>query len=263
MKFDYHVHSEFSADCNIPMEKMVEAAIQKGIQKICFTEHIDIDYPDPTIDFDLNLTGYAQKVKDMQKQYGNDIDIYKGVELGVQPHVLPQYEEIVANNFFDFIICSMHTTDRKDLHSGNLFTDCSLHEAYEKYYSELLHCVKTYKEFNIVGHIDLVKRYKYEYNVHHFLDIMEEIFRVIIPEGKGIEINTSSFRYGLDQFMPSKDILQLYKEMNGEIITIGSDSHKPNTLNDRYDESVALLQDLGFKYVTTFQDQKPSFHKIT
>ncbi|SET05181.1 histidinol-phosphatase (PHP family) [Salinibacillus kushneri] len=260
--FDYHVHSRFSADCEASMEEMIQNAIDKGIEEICFTEHIDYDYPDPSITFHLDLESYQEKLKEMQDKYGQQITIKKGVELGVQPHVLKDYENMVANEAFDFIICSMHTTNRQDLHSGEYFEDKTLDQAYEQYYREFLSCIQSFKSYSILGHLDLVKRYKYEPNVQSFLDIIEEIFKVIIPEGKGIEVNNSGFKYGLGQAMPSKDILKLYKEMNGEIITIGSDSHAPKTLGTHYEDTLKMLKAIGFKYVATFENQKPIFHKM-
>ena len=260
--FDYHIHSDFSADCDTAMETTIQKAIDLGVEEICFTEHIDYDYPDPSITFLLDLESYDEKIKELQQKYKDQIVIKKGVELGVQPHVLQDYEKIVQEEYFDFIICSMHATKKQDLHSGEFFQNKSLHTAYEEYYTELLQCIKTFKGYSILGHLDLVKRYKYEEGVYHFLDIIEEIFNVIIPEGKGIEINNSGYRYGMNRAMPSEDILKLYREKNGEIITIGSDSHSPENLATHYEETLELLKKIGFKYIATYENQKPTFHKI-
>src|SRR5690625_6487306 len=82
--FDYHLHSSFSADCDTPMEATIEQAIKAGLKEICFTEHIDYEYPDPTIDFDLDLLNYDKKLKQVSAQYRDQIQIKKGVELGLQ-----------------------------------------------------------------------------------------------------------------------------------------------------------------------------------
>src|SRR5690625_4672024 len=113
--FDFHMHSNFSADCETPMEETIESAIKKGIQEICFTEHIDFEYPDPTIEFELDLEGYDKKIKEMQAKYKEKITIKKGVEIGVQPHVLDQCDTLLNQETFDFIICSMHAADKKNL----------------------------------------------------------------------------------------------------------------------------------------------------
>jgi histidinol-phosphatase (PHP family) len=260
--FDYHVHSSFSADCDVPMEEMVKRAILKGVKEICFTEHIDYDYPDPTITFLLDLDKYNEEILRLKDKYKKEITIKKGVELGVQPHVLQDYKKIVQKEWLDFIICSMHTTKKQDLHSLQFFENKSLYTAYEEYYTELLACIRSFKDYSILGHLDLVTRYKYEEGIYHFLDIIEEILKLVISEGKGIEVNNSGYRYGMNRALPSIDILKLYKDLNGEIITIGSDSHSPENLATRFKETVDMLKSLGFQYVATFQNKEPIFHKI-
>ncbi|CDQ41003.1 MULTISPECIES: histidinol-phosphatase HisJ family protein [Virgibacillus] len=262
--FDYHMHSTFSADCDTPMEKAIEEAIHRGLREICFTEHIDEDYPDPTITFDLDLAAYDKKIREMQQAYANRISIKKGVEIGIQPHLISNCKRVVEQEVFDFVICSMHTTQKKDLHSGDFFKNQTIEEAYQQYYQELYACITQFKEFQVLGHIDLVKRYtKGQESNHDFHSILSQIFHEIIPAGKGIEINTSGFRYGLNSAMPSTDILKLYKDCGGEIITVGSDSHVETTVGSGVEDAIRLLRYLGFKYVTTFENKQPIFHPIT
>ncbi|WAA10981.1 histidinol-phosphatase HisJ family protein [Fervidibacillus albus] len=260
--FDYHVHSHFSADCDVHMNEMIDQAVKKGIKELCFTDHIDYDYPDPNFRFEFDVKEYDETVQRLKQRYKGKIDVKKGVEIGIQPHLVDRYTALLQRESFDFIICSMHTTDGFDLHSGKFFEGRTLHEAYETYYTELFTCIQSFNEYSVLGHLDLVKRYRYEPNVYHFHDIIEEIFKTIIPRGKGIEVNTSGFRSGLQSGMPSKDILELYKHLGGEIVTIGSDSHTPNTLGDRYEQTVQLLKEIGFRYVATFENRNPIFHKI-
>ena len=261
--FDYHMHSDFSADCSVSMESMVIGAIEKGLQEICFTEHIDYEYPDETIVFEFDLNAYDAKINELQTKYEGRIRIKKGIELGVQPHLLHKYDALMKNHSFDFIICSMHTAEKKGLHSGDFFKNKTIEEAYRVYYEELLYCVKNYKQFSILGHIDLVKRYTLQHCDNNFHDVLREIFEVIIPEGKGIELNTSGVRYGLANGMPSDDILKLYKQCGGEIITLGSDAHRVSELAFQFKESLQLLQSIGFKHIATFDNQQPTFHSIS
>ena len=85
---------------------------------------------------------------------------------------------------------------------------------------------------------------------------------MVIAEGKGIEINTSSHRYGLQDTMPSTDILKLYRDLGGKILTIGSDSHKPEHLGTYIEESKALLKEMGFQKFCTYEKMKPVFHEL-
>ena len=84
----------------------------------------------------------------------------------------------------------------------------------------------------------------------------------VIADGKGIEFNTSYHRYGLKNTTPSIDILKLYKELGGEIITIGSDSHKPEHLGAYIDEAKGILKEIGFTRFCTFEKMKPIFYEL-
>lgn len=260
--FDYHMHSSFSADCTVEMEEMVKGAIAKGLSEICFTEHIDYDYPDENFVFDFDKKKYAERIDTLQHKYANQIRLKKGVEFGVQPHILDQYNELVKEETFDFIICSLHTVQRKGLHFGEIFEGRTVEEASQLYYDELLHCVKHFENYSILGHIDLIKRYAPQLVQNNFHDVLREIFQLIIPAGKGIELNTSGVRYGLPNGLPSDDILKLYKECGGEIITLGSDAHRPDDIAFQFNESRELLKSIGFRYVITFDKLQPTFHSI-
>lgn len=261
--FDFHMHSDFSADCSTPMEEMIEGAIQKGLKKICFTEHIDYEYPDPDFIFEFDMQAYSDRIQELQQKYKGKIEIYKGIELGLQPHLVKRYNQLMEKEKFDFAICSIHTVDRKGLHSGDLFQAYSIEESYEKYYGELLASIKEFHHFQVLGHLDLVKRYTLHNQPKNlFHDLIEEIFQVIIPQGKGIELNTSGERDGLPSGMPSADILKLYREKGGEIITIGSDAHSPEHIGFHFQKSLQVLDSLGYRYITTFAEGEPTFHSI-
>ena len=89
-----------------------------------------------------------------------------------------------------------------------------------------------------------------------------EILKIVIADGKGIEINTSSHRYGLKDFTPSRDILRLYQELGGRIVTIGSDSHKPEHLGAFIDEAKLELTKLEFREFCTFDKMQPVYHSL-
>ena len=93
-------------------------------------------------------------------------------------------------------------------------------------------------------------------------DRIEKILRVVIDNGKGIEVNTSSFRYGLQDLMPSREVLKLYKKLGGEIITIGSDSHREEQIGYKIPFIHEQLRYLGYKYFCTFDKMQPAFHKL-
>ena len=96
----------------------------------------------------------------------------------------------------------------------------------------------------------------------HFHELIQEIFKQIIPDGKGIEVNTSGFSYGLKQAMPSRDILELYKACGGEIITLGSDSHYADHVGRYFHEMLELLRDI-VQYICSFDHKNQYFIQLS
>ena len=260
--YDYHMHTAFSADCKAPAEEMVRAAIKKGLNEICFTDHVDYDYPDPDFIFEFDQQEYRNTIAFLQDRYGHELSIKRGVEIGVQPHVLAKCGNLVEEEQFDFVLCSLHTVEKQGLHSGAIFKGRTTEEAFEAYYKDLRTCLQTFDHYNVLGHVDLIKRYADLYPSNHFHDALKDILTLVISRGKGIEINTSGVRYGLPTAMPSPDILKLYKECGGEIVTIGSDAHRPSDIGYDICESMKLAEDIGFRFITTFTHGKPQFHSI-
>src|SRR5699024_2520307 len=125
-----------------------------------------------------------------------------------------------------------------------------------------LYCVQHFSAYNILGHIDLVKRYQKLDTNENFHDILEQTFKVIISQGKGIEVNTSGYYYRLDHAMPSEDILRLYKDCDSEIITIGYDTYHDVHVGLHFETFSALLLKIIFQYICSFNNRKPIFHQI-
>lgn len=265
--FDYHVHSEYSADCTMPMEEAIEKAILLGIKELAFTDHIDLDYPDEKFDFFVDYHQYVPHFQELKEKYKSKIKLRLGVEIGLQEHVYEPSEELILAHPFDFILASTHVVQKKDLHNGEYFDGKTANEANLGYYQAVLHGIENFSHFSVYGHIDLIKRYRKffnlrEINYQDYLDIVDQILKALIYKGKGIEINTSGYRYGIENSLPDLQLISRYKELGGEIITTGSDAHHVNHIGDQFEIVYALLQKAGFKYITTFENQKPIFNKF-
>ena len=273
---DYHVHTDYSDDSVYPMEKVVTDAIRKGIDEICFTDHVDygiksdwgcektIKYRDGKPLMNVNYRYYMEEIKEMQYLYGSQIEIKAGLEFGMQVHTIPQYEQLFRKYNFDFIILSVHQVDDREFWSQDFQRGKTQQEYNERYYDEMLKLVKLYKNYSVLGHMDLIARYDQAgiYPFEKIKPFVEEILKIVIADGKGIELNTSWRRYGLEHTTPSENILELYRDLGGEIITLGSDSHAPEHLGMYIEEDKKLLRAMGFRQFCTFSRMKPVFHKL-
>lgn len=263
--FDYHVHTDFSSDCVFSMEEMIKGAVYNGLKEICFTDHVDYDYMDDTISFDVDFKKFDSIYLPLKEKYRDIITLKKGVEIGMQPHVIKRCDTLVQENNFDFVIGSVHTCNKLDLYRGDFYKGKTPDEAWDTFLRETIESAKEFKGLNVIGHLDIIKRYDpsvRKIDINNFRGHFEELFRFLSYNGKGIEINTSGMRGDLLSPLPSLDILKMYKEYGGEIITLGSDSHAPDTLGFGFERATEMLQQIGFKYICTFENSKPVFKKI-
>lgn len=273
---DYHVHTEFSDDSVYPMEDVIKDAIAMGMDEICITDHVDYGVKDDwdsgkTIEYrngeplaNVDYPRYIKKIEEMRRFYGNKISIKTGLEFGMQVHTVPQYEALFRRYAYDFIILSVHQVENREFWTQDFQKGRTQQEYNERYYEEMLHLVKCYQHYSVLGHMDLITRYDNAgpYPFEKIKPIVTDILKIVIADGKGIELNTSYHRYGLKDTTPSVEILKLYRDLGGKVITIGSDSHKPEHLGAHIIEAKALLKDLGFHSFCTYDKMQMIFHKL-
>ena len=273
---DYHVHSEYSDDSTYPLEQVIRDAIGMGMDEICITDHVDygikkdwdageeIAYRGSQPLANVDYPRYMAALRDMQSRYGDRIRIRVGLEFGIQTHTIPQFRALLTRYPLDFVILSIHQVENQEFWTQEFQRGCTQQEYNERYYEELLAVVQQYQGYSVLGHLDLITRYDEQgvYPFERVRPLVEAILRRVIADGKGIEVNTSSHRYGLTDTTPSVAILQLYRELGGTILTIGSDSHAPAHLGTHIEEARALLRDLGFRQFCTFEQMQPVFHPL-
>jgi histidinol phosphate phosphatase HisJ family len=267
---DFHVHSAFSADGKAEMEAMVKKAIKTGLKTLCFTDHMDYDYPKIYgLAFEFDTEEYFKTIEMLKEKYRSQIEILAGVELGLQPQITDSMYTLINSYPFDFIIGSVHVVDGMDPYYPHYWEHITEKEGIHKCFKTIMECCKTYQGFHVCGHMDYIVRYApgskvnyKEYLYADYADIIDEILRTLLNNGKGIEINTSGYKYGLGHPHPKTEILKRYKELGGELITVGSDAHKPEHLCHEFGRAEALLKELGFRYYTIFRKGKPVMIKL-
>ncbi|MBQ4347331.1 MAG: histidinol-phosphatase HisJ family protein [Firmicutes bacterium] len=260
---DYHMHTNFSSDSDTPMESMIQKSIELGLSEIAITDHVDFDYPDEDFPFLIDYSEYMPVFTKLKEKYSGQINILFGVEIGLQAHIENEIKNLCAENDFDFIIGSTHCADKFDLCAPDFFEGKTKSEAYNRYFENILESIRQYPQFNVYGHLDAVNRYgiygdnSLNYSEHK--EITDYIFRELISRGKGIEINTSGLRYGVGDVHPGFEMVKRYRELGGEILTIGSDAHKPENIAQDFGEAYTLAKEAGFKAITIFRNKKPVF----
>lgn len=282
MLADYHVHTEFSDDSVFALEDVCALAIERGIDEICITDHVDYDVrPDwdeyrrdpscakifegkPSINVDYER--YFPAIEAARERFAPTLAVKTGMEFGVQSHTAERFHALFEQHAdaWDFIILSIHQVGNEEFWNGAFQKGRTQDEYNMQYYEEMLRVVQRFDDWSVLGHLDLIKRYDAAgpWPDENARDIVAEIMKEAIRRGKGIELNTSSIRYGLADLTPSTELLRLYRDLGGRILTIGSDSHKPEHLGAHIPMMRERLQAIGFTEFCTFDHMEPVFHKL-
>ena len=272
-KADYHVHSfkSFDADPGADIGKIYEASVAKGLDEVALCEHYDVNWvaagENPEIDFPDSL----EKMKAAQVQFGGggkNTRFLLGIELG-QPHQFPgKAAEVLGKNDFDFVLCALHNArDEEDFYCIDYKnTDVStLIAIFEKYTEELCE-LAGWGEFHSLAHITYPLRYLFLNEIHiqpaKYADLYKKLFRALVARGIALEVNTSGMRNPMLSPSPPFDLLKLYRESGGELVTVGSDAHNASDIFAGIPYICERLRSLGFGYIATVEDKKLKPKKI-
>lgn len=263
---DYHIHTQYSGDCSVPPESAVGSAISKGLKEICITDHQDFGFIADGILYEIDSHKYFKDICNIGIKNKNIITVKTGIEIGLEPDKSKLINSFINSEDFDFVIGSSHLINGQDPYYPKYFEGKSDYQAFYEYFESIVRNLEIFNNFDVYGHLDYVVRYSpnksanYSYNA--FKDIIDGILVKLLDLNKGIEINTSSYRSGLDFPNPCIEIIKRYKELGGEIITIGSDAHYSEHIAHNFNLVSDILTQCGFKYYCTFSHRKPEFIKL-
>lgn len=269
-KGDSHIHSYFSTDSREELKNIVERAIEIGLDEIVITDHMD--YADKEEDdyFVFNIEMYLRELKKLREEYKDKIKVKIGMELGLQPQLYKRYEPILKSDEYDFLIGSSHAVDGIDAGYSALYRKFkNKDELHRRYFETILANLEIYDGINSYGHLDYIRRYGGDYFPNHkevnlelHKEIIDKILKKLIEKKIGLEINTSGIRYRVGDFHPCREILQRYRELGGEIITMGSDAHLAKDVARDFEGARELLKSIGFTHYCTFTKRKPEFKEL-
>lgn len=266
--YDLHLHSKFSSDSESNPEEIVLNAADMGLSGICFTDHNDFNYfsPDGKSVFDLDQESYYEYLSGLKEKNKDKLDILIGIEQGLTPGAADLIENFDKENKYDFIIGSTHVVDGIDPYYIDFWSEREPKERIRRYFENVYDSVCNISNFDVYGHLDYIVRYvpgnhtRGQIGIMLPYDLIREILKTLIEKGKGIEINTAgAWKSNIGDYNPNTSILKMYKDLGGEIITVGADSHKAGDVGRLVKEANGLLIETGFKYSTVFRNRKPEF----
>ena len=246
---DAHMHTRFSEDSDASVHSMLDAAVNKGMQAVCITDHLDKDFPEtpdfPAGAFMFDLDEYFSRLTQLKTEYQKKLEVRIGV---------------------DFVIGSVHLIHGQDPYYRGFFEGRSDEEAYREAFQVTIENLKKIDSFDSLGHLDYVVRYGAHqaeaYSYRKYAEEIDEILKHLISHGKGLEMNMAGMKYGLGFPNPHPDVIRRYKELGGEIVTIGADAHRSEHVAFDYEQAREILTGCGFSYYAEFKGRKPVFRRI-
>ena len=256
-KVDYHMHTPLCGHASGEPELYVEQAMRVGLEEIGFSDHAPlVSHEDARYTMNTSqLPLYHEMIHRVQKKYIN----FK-IKLGLKADFIPGFEDktkSILNGYpYDFVIGSIHFIDRwafDDPEEKIKWKDKDIDRVYCDYY-DLLRRSALSGLYDIMGHVDLVKKFGHRANQ----DMTDEIVKtagVFKQAGVAVEVNTSGLRKPVHEIYPSLEVLKIYHK-SGVPITFSSDAHDPKDVGKDYDKAVALAEEAGYREYLVFKKRK-------
>ena len=271
--YDQHLHSRHSCDCKTEPRANVESAIAKGLAGLTFTEHFDthpLDFPRCVFDY----ADYSAAISRLREEFGSQIFIGKGIEICYQPQRMDFILNFLDKHPFDMVILSVHYFSGVPVHHKENWEGIDARAGTRQYFEDVLAAVrfveslhaKRGRVFDVLGHLDVVKRYTLRYfggyDVSPNADLIDDILRTCLAADLTPEINTSSLRQGLSETMPNAATIRRYADLGGKAISFGSDSHRAEDIASGFDTATTMLRDAGLEGLAVFKDRQRNIEPI-
>ncbi len=257
---DMHTHTNNSFDGNYPIEEMCEAAIEKGIQTIAFTDHVEMDYFKEK-GFDKDAENSYKDMLRAKEMYKDRIELCVGIELGEPTYDIETSEALINSRDYDFVIGSIHNLRKTDDFCELKYEGMDIEALLDKYFYELK-LLADWAKFDTFAHLTYPLRYivgenKIPVNMQKYQKDIDEILSILVSKDKALEINTSGLRQPIGITMPDESIVKRFKELGGKMITVGSDSHFTYHLGAGIEEGMKIAKNAGFDSVYIFRKRQP------
>ncbi len=254
---DYHMHTPLCGHASGEPREYAQRAIEVGIREIGFSDHAPFVrglLPGITMT-DGELPQYHDMIRSVQKEFSGRLTI----KFGIEADFIPGYEEktrkVLERYPFDYVYGSVHFIDGWGFDNPDerdVWSQANVDEVYRAYYRLLRASAET-DLFDIIAHVDLVKKFGHRPSADLGADL-KETARVFKKHGLAIEINTAGLRKDVKEIYPSLDILKVYVA-EGVPVTFGSDAHVPFDVGADFDKARDLALAAGCKEYVLFKDR--------
>lgn len=252
---NFHTHTMF-CDGESTVDEIVKSAIEKGFSAIGFSGH---GYTDFDLSYCMKDLGeYKRQVNAAKETYKKDIEVYLGLEEDAYyPANRAEYDYIIGSLHYvkkDEIYCPVDSNYEKFLKALEMFQNSPIKMA-ENYYDKFVGYILERRP-DIVGHFDLLTKLDEQYGPYfmgntEYEKLAEQALREALKSDCIFEINTGAISRGYRKTpYPAVNLLRVMQKENAKII-LSADSHHKDTIDCAFDETRALLKDIGFTHTYT------------
>jgi len=176
------------------------------------------------------------------------------------------YHTLLQRYPFDFVIASSHLVDRLDPYYPEFWQSYrqkgneAARLGVERYFASTLEHLIAYQNFDTYAHLDYIILYapgKRSYSYAEYADSLDAILKRLIELEKALEVNTGGYKYGLGVPNPQPEVLRRYRELGGELVTVGSDAHRAEDVGRGLKDAKSLLRSAGFTHTVWYQNRTP------
>lgn len=262
--YDQHVHSRFSFDSESEPGDMVRAAIDRQLPGLTFTEHFDT-HPDEWPNCRYDDARYSEAIEALREQFGGQIFIGKGIEICYQPQRMGFVLDFLERHTFDVVVISVHWAEGGPVHSRQYWERFGVGAGTAGYFRRVLEAARFNldrrqrgeKPFDILGHLDLVKRYTHRFFATtpgpEHARLVEQVLQACLEGGLIPEVNTSSARTALAEPMPGAEVVRRYAALGGAMMSLGSDAHRPADVGWGLAEAAEMMLASGIRLTAVFR----------
>lgn len=261
---DCHLHtSDMSCDASSPLSAYILQGRKLGLAAICTTEHVDFDPNDYCYGHYSRARHEVQKTE-VRAAPDDGLQVLIGVEVDYQRRYEADARQFLHGTDFDYVVGGIHYARGESVFLPSFF-DAPEQENVEAYLDEVLGAVHS-GLFDVIAHLDIVKRYGVRhygpFDPTRYADAIDTILRACVETGTGLEINSSGWRGPPKEPFPTLHVLRRYRELGGQVLTVGSDAHHADDLARDIPRAVDIALEAGFNAIAVFADRKPTYLPI-